>query len=89
MEALEDELDTVINDLESMPEGEFKELLKKYPDLLKLNFSTENPKNGIIHRIKTSGNPVKAKVRKLLPGSKKEVEGKKENDILRRGPVRK
>ena len=48
MEALEEELDFVINDIESMPESEYKELIKKYPDLLKLNFSAETPKNGII-----------------------------------------
>ena len=78
MEALEEELDFVINDIETMPESEYKELIKKYPDLLKLNFSTETPKNGIIHRIDTAGHaPSRAKVRKLLPGSHKAVEGEK------------
>ena len=76
--ALEEELDDVINDLESMPESEFKALLRRFPDLLKLNFKTEDPKNGIIHRIDTgSHSPCKAKVRKLLPGSVKAVEGEK------------
>ena len=76
--ALEEELDVVINDLEAMPESEFKELLKKFPDLLKLDFKTEDPKNGIIHRIDTgSHQPCKAKVRKLLSGSSKAVEGEK------------
>ena len=43
-----------------------------------MNFSTETPKNGIIHRIDTAGHaPCKAKVRKLLPGSHKAVEGEK------------
>ena len=78
MEALEKELDFVINDIEAMPESEFKQLILKYPDLLKMNFSTETPKNGIIHRIDTAGHaPCKAKVRKLLPGSHKAVEGEK------------
>ena len=78
VEALEEELDVVINNLETMPESEYKELVKKYPDLLELNFSTETPKNGIIHRIDTAGHaPCKAKVRKLLPGSHKAIEGEK------------
>ena len=53
MSALEEELESVINDIETMPEGEFKSLIQKYPDILKLNFQTEDPKNGIIHRIDT------------------------------------
>ena len=43
MSALEEELDTVINDIETMPESQFKDLIKKYPDILKLNFDTVLP----------------------------------------------
>ena len=35
MEALAKETESVINKLEEMPESEFKDLIKKYPDLLK------------------------------------------------------
>ena len=51
--------------------------MKKYPELLKLQFdkSSESSKNGIIHRIKTTGQSVRAKVRKLTPGSEKYEKG--------------
>ena len=91
MAALEEELDTVINDLETMPESEFKDLIKKYPDILKLNFDTEDPKNGIIHKIDTANHPpCKSRVRKLLPGSQKEIEGEKAiNQLLKLGIIEK
>ena len=61
------------NDIEKVPEGPFKELLKKYPDVLKLSFKAEHSKNGVLHRIQTGDHPpCTAKVRKLLPGSEKE-----------------
>ena len=53
MEALEKQAEEIINNLEEMPEGDFKELIKKYPDVLTMDFKTEDPKNGIIHRIHT------------------------------------
>ena len=89
MSALEEELESVINDIETMPEGEFKSLIQKYPDILKLNFQTEDLKNGIIHRIDTAGHkPCKSKVRKLLPGSQKAVEGEKAiNQLLKLGII--
>ena len=37
--------------LESIPPGPYRDLMSKYPDLLKPNFKTETPKNKIIHRI--------------------------------------
>ena len=77
MEALKVETDEIINDLESMPESDFKELIQKYPELLKLSFDkdSEEPVNGILHEIHTTGQPTRAKVRKLLPGSDKFEKG--------------
>ena len=42
MEALADETETIIKDIESMPDDEFKELLKTYPELLKLQFDKDS-----------------------------------------------
>ena len=79
VEALgQEEEKVVVNDLESVPEGEFKEMLKRYPELLEFSFKTEEPKNNIVHRIKTTDNdPIRAKVRRYPPGSPKAVQGKK------------
>ena len=64
--------------VESVPEGPYKELIERFPDLLKPNFKTENPKNKISHRIRTGDHPpCRAKPRPMLPGSPKAVEGKK------------
>ena len=38
MAALTEETEAIISDLESMPDDEYKALVKKYPDLLKLEF---------------------------------------------------
>ena len=76
MEALEKEAEEIINNIEAMPEGEFKELIKKYPAVLEMDFKTEDPKNGIIHRIHTGEEPpCTAKVRRILPGSPKAIKG--------------
>ena len=60
-----------------MPESKYKQLLSKYPELLKLSFDkdSEEPKNGIIHRIQTTGPPVRSRVRKLTPGTEKYEKG--------------
>ena len=62
----------------SVPEGPYQDLIKKFPELLKPNFKTETPKNKISHRIHTGSHPpCRAKARPLLPDSPKAVEGKK------------
>ena len=62
----------------TIPEGPYRDLIAKYPDLLKPNFKTEKPKNKILHRIHTGTHPpCRAKARNLLPGSPKAVEGYK------------
>ena len=49
-----------------MPDSKYKDLLKKYPDVLKMDFKTEVPKTKILHRIqiKEGEQPCRAKVRK-------------------------
>ena len=80
MQALTDEKenDNVENDIDSLPDNQYKTLLKKYPELLKLHFEEEYTKNGVQHRILTGdAKPTKAKKRNMLPGSPREVEAKK------------
>ena len=54
MESLgkEDQEKVVVNDLSQMPDGEFKDHLKKYPELFEFSFKSEEPKNKIVHRSK-------------------------------------
>ena len=69
--------------VEDLPESPYKNLLKKYPDLLKMSFDQESTKNNIVHRILTNDEkPCVAKVRRLLPGSPKAIKGKKTWDQL-------
>ena len=76
--AAEEDSYVVVNDLDKLPENDYKELLKKFPDLLKMSFTGEEPKHGVIHRISTSDeDPIRSKVRRYPPGSPKAVEGKK------------
>ena len=58
---------------------QFRSLLNKYPDITKENFNANEAKNGILHKInlKPDATPFRAKVRKLLPGSPKEILAKK------------
>ena len=66
-------------DIEEIPDSEYKELLRKYPDLLKQSFAEEHTKNKITHRILTGdAKPCRAKVRRLLPGSPKYEQAKKD-----------
>ena len=44
------------NDLSKMPESDYKNLIKRFPDILKLSFKEEHTKNGILHRILTGEN---------------------------------
>ena len=64
-------------------EEKYLKLIQKYPSILKPNFKEVNPKLGIKHVIDTGEEPpCKAKTRPLLPGSEKEVKGKKAWDEL-------
>ena len=75
---VEDDNYVVVNDLDKLPDGPYKELLREFPDLLKMSFEGEDPKHGVIHRISTiDEEPIRAKVRRYPPGSPKAVEGKK------------
>ena len=80
MEAL---CDPAQESIELLPDSPYKHLLAKYPDLLKLSFNEEVPKNKISHRINTGeATPVKSKCRRLVPGSDKEKKAKAAFDEL-------
>ena len=57
-------------------QGPYKELIGKYPEILKITFKNK-PAEGIYHRIETEGAPFKSKVRPLLADSEKSEMGKK------------
>ena len=59
--------------------AEYKQLLAKYPDITKCDFMAKTVKHGVIHHIDTGSNPpCRAKVRQLMPGSPKAIQGEKE-----------
>ena len=65
-----------VEDIDVIPDSPYKEILKKYPDLLKQSFSSET-EDGIQHKIPTGdATPCKAKLRRLLPGSPKAIKAK-------------
>ena len=56
----------------------YRELLNKFPEILKPDFKLTEPKHGIIHTIETGSNtPCTAKMRPLMPGSPKALQGEK------------
>ena len=68
-------------DINKIPDSPYKDILKRYPDLLVQSFSEEFTKNGVTHRIRLKEDqvgrpPCRAKVRRLLPGSEKERKAK-------------
>ena len=66
-------------DIEIIPDSDYKELLRQFPDLLRQSFSEEFAKNKVTHRILTGdAKPCRAKVRRLLPGSPKHDQAKKD-----------
>ena len=65
-----------------VPDGPYKQILAQFPGLLKQNFHAEPTKSNIVHRIHTNGPPVKAKTRRLLPGSEKAIKAKQAWDEL-------
>ena len=79
----ENEEKVCVNDINKMPDGVYKDLLKKFPGILKLSFDLEKSKSGVIHRIDTQDHPpCRAKRRPMMPGSEKEKEAKKAWDEL-------
>ena len=62
-------------DPEKIPQR-YQELLDKYPNLLKTEFSAKSKGKPVIHYIHTKGKPCTAKMRPLMKGSPKEVMGK-------------
>ena len=79
MQALSETGVETIEDVSTIPDSSFKQILLKYPDLLKQNFKSDSTKSGIVHRIKLKENskPFKSKLRRILPGSPKAIEAKK------------
>ena len=56
---------------------QYQALINRYSDILKVNFTT-TPRHNVVHTIDTGTNrPCKAKLRPILKGSPKEVDGKK------------
>ena len=49
------------------PHNEFAALLSNFPDLTKLQPSTDPPKHTVTHHIKTTGPPVSSRARRLEP----------------------
>ena len=73
----EPEISVQEEDINVVPDSAYKEILRKYPELLKQTFSEETAKNNIKHRILTGdAKPTRAKTRRLLPGSPKEAAAK-------------
>ena len=78
--------------IQSLPDSPYKAIVDKYPDLLKLRFDEEYTKNGVVHRIEINpdAKPVKAKPRRLLPGSPKAIKAKEAwDELVRLGSVEK
>ena len=62
-----------------MTRPEYKKLLDDHPNLLKPTFRADQPKHGVVHHIDTGqSKPCKAKVRPLMAGSPKAVEGERQ-----------
>ena len=56
----------------------YRELLNKFPEILKPDFKLTEAKHGIVHTIETGSNtPCTAKMRPLMPGSPKAIQGEK------------
>ena len=63
--------------------AQYQELINKYPDLTKYDFTTKEAKHGVTHHIDTGNNsPCQSKVRPIIPGSPKAIQGKKNWDEL-------
>ena len=60
--------------LDKMPANlipqQYVQLIKKYSQVLKCDFKSEQPKHGVFHTIDTGNNtPCRAKVRPIMPGT--------------------
>ena len=67
--------ESTVADADVLPDSQYKSLLAKFPGLLRQNFHSNQTSN-IIHRIHTTGGTIRAKVRRLLPGSDKAKKAK-------------
>ena len=66
-------------DIDKIPDSDYKEILRKFPELLEQSFDDDHTKNKITHRILTGeAKPCRAKVRRLLPGSPKAIQAEKD-----------
>ena len=86
-----DEDDTANDDenIDTLPDSQYKSLLAKFPGLLQQNFHSDQTSN-IVHRIHTTGGPIRAKVRRLLPGSDKAKKAKEAwFELIKHGIVEK
>ena len=94
MEELSGDGDEVLVDEENidlLPESPYKEVLGRYPQLLKQTFAEDTSKNNIQHKIPTgNAKPCRAKTRRLIPGSPKAIKAKAAWDqLVRLGIVEK
>ena len=81
--ALDEDEASDSEDINILADSPYKQLLAKFPELLKQNFMTECTKSDIIHRINTNNeSPCRAKLRRLLPGSPKAIKAKEAWDEL-------
>ena len=63
-------------DINLIPPGEYKDLVARFPDLLKQDFTSDLSKTGVIHRIETASEaPCRAKARPLPANSPKAAKG--------------
>ena len=57
----------------------YRQLINKYPSILKADFHAATVKHGVEHKIETGDSiPCQAKVRPLMPGSPKAIQGEKD-----------
>ena len=60
------------------PPPQYKKLLQKHKGILSCDFKAKAVKHGIVHKLATGNNPpCRAKVRPLMPGSPKAIEGER------------
>ena len=61
----------------------YMQILDKYPNLTKFNFKKQLPAHNVIHTIETGDSaPCRAKLRPIMPGTKKDILGRKSCEEL-------
>ena len=59
--------------------AKYHSLINRYLEILHTDFKTEEPKHGVFYKIETGSNPpCHAKVRPILPGSPRAIQGEKD-----------